>query len=128
MKQGRLPARLLLIALAGMGCDAFSPAIGEAESGSVDIYAGKVWYQARAEKELRWVGVLEPREPAVGPNSRSSLHYTLVTDQGEFPVYAAGMVDLLQPFVGHRVTACGKLVDLSSEGFGPELWIGTIRR
>ena len=103
------------------------PACGEGAVDEVEIYAGKDWYQAREENEQSWVGVLEKRRVIEGPNSRASLHYALVTQNGELPVYASNVVELLQPFVGRRVTVRGKVVDLSSEGFAPELWVGTIK-
>lgn len=103
------------------------PACGNGALGSVEIYAGKDWYQSREEYEQEWVGVLEERQTIEGPNSRAALRYALVMQDGELPVYAANVVDLLQPLVGRRVTVRGKVVDMSSEGFARELWVGTIK-
>lgn len=102
------------------------PACGDGAPESVEIYAGKDWYQSREENEQEWVGILEERRTIEGPNSRAALRYALVTQDGELPIYAANVVALLQPFVGRRVTARGKVVDLASEGYGRELWVGTI--
>jgi hypothetical protein len=34
---------------------------------------------------------------------------------------------VLSGFVGHTVVAAGKLVNLSGEGFGEELWLASLR-
>jgi len=61
-----------------------------------------------------------------GPAARTALRYELVTDAESFAVYAPGEGRELEPFIGQQVVARAKLIDLSSEGFGTELWIGSI--
>lgn len=91
-----------------------------------EVYAGAHWYQARPEPEKEWRGVLRERDAVVGPGARSALRYTLITGDRQLPVYAANVERVLAPFVGRQVIAYGKQVDLSEEGFGEELWIGSI--
>jgi hypothetical protein len=102
---------------------------GSEQGGTVaQIYAGDDWYRARPEPEEAWRGVLRERDTPTGPATRTSLRYTLVAGGEGVPVYAAQEMDQLAPFVGHEVAVHGKLVDLSAEGFGKELWIGSIRK
>lgn len=91
------------------------------------IYAGTDWYDSRPEPEQTWHGVLQKREVAVGPATRAALAYILITEEGEFTVYAARAEDKLAPLVGRRVLAEGKLVNLSNEGYGQELWLASVR-
>lgn len=91
-----------------------------------DIYATADWYQNQPEPENVWRGLLMRRELIRGPATRLGLSFELVTDKGSVPVYASGAEDRLDPFVGCRVFVRGKLVDLSQEGYGQELWIATV--
>ncbi len=91
------------------------------------IFAGQAWYLDRPEPEQVWTGVLEARQVAPGPNTRDALTYALVTAEGALPVYAAGVADVLGRYAGRPVQVTGRWVDLSAEGFGPELWIGSLR-
>lgn len=93
----------------------------------IPIYADEDWYQARSEAEIVWHGVLQARESDRGPAGRQALLYELVTDSGTLPVYAANAQPRLDPLLGQQVEILGKLVDLSDEGFGEELWIATVR-
>jgi hypothetical protein len=52
--------------------------------------------------------------------------YALVTNDRELDVYAAQADATLAPLEGLWVVAMGKLVDLSGEGFGEELWLASI--
>lgn len=102
------------------------------QSAEVVIYANEDWYRDRAEPERQWTGVLEKRDPDPGPSGRPALRFMLKSDERSLPVYAAGVVEKLAPFTGKGVTGKGvlaraKLVDLRSEGYGLELWIGTLR-
>ena len=97
------------------------------QEGSVTIHADETWYRSRPETEREWMGVLQRRDPVEGPGARATLRFSLVTGGADLAVYAAGVVERLEPFVDRHVTVRGKLVDLSDEGFGPELWIGSIR-
>jgi hypothetical protein len=102
---------------------------GSEQGGTVThIYEGAEWYRARPEPEEAWRGVLRERDIPTGPATRTSVRYTLVAGEERIPVYAAQAMDQLAFFVGHEVAVRGKLVDLSAEGFGKELWIGSIRK
>ena len=50
----------------------------------------------------------------------------LATYGGKYPVYAAGREEKLTRLAGWRLRVRGKRVDLREEGFGEELWIGTV--
>ena len=91
-----------------------------------EIYANADWYRARQEPEKLWRGVLRERDVTVGPASRTALLYTLITENSQLLVYAAKVGRQLASLVGRQVLVRGKLVDLSGEGFGQELWIGSI--
>ncbi|MBD0345175.1 MAG: hypothetical protein ICV63_10210 [Coleofasciculus sp. Co-bin14] len=91
------------------------------------IYSGSEWYRSRPELEKQWRGVLQKRDAPVGPATRDALKYVLITEDSQLPVYAANVEQQLAPFVGHQVLVNGKLVGLANEGFGQELWIGSIK-
>jgi hypothetical protein len=91
------------------------------------IFAGTEWYCAQPESEKSWQGLLQERDVPRGPATRIALGYSLVTDEGSFPVYSANVEHQLAPFSGRWVTVTGKLVDLGREGFGRELWIASIK-
>lgn len=91
-----------------------------------EIYGAMDWYRARPEPEAQWRGRVQKREPPVGPNTRLGLDYTLDTGAGQIPMYAAHVQAQLAPFVEREVLIVGKLIDLTKEGFGQELWIGGI--
>jgi hypothetical protein len=91
----------------------------------IEVDGAMEWYRDRPEREQEFRGTLRRREVVAGPMARAALRYTLDTDAGPLPVYAPEP-DRLEPYVGHEVVARAKLVDLTAEGFGPELWIGSI--
>jgi hypothetical protein len=95
-------------------------------SGAVLIFGEEAWYLERPEPEQDLQGVLENRPPARGPNDRGGLAFTLVMDRERLPVYAANAEEKLQPYVGRPITVRAKVVDLSSEGFGREVWVGWV--
>jgi hypothetical protein len=92
-----------------------------------EIFASADWYIVRSEPEREWRGVLRERDVLFGPASRTALLHTLITEEGQLPVYTANIGQQVAPFVGLPVKVRGKLVDLSDEGFGQELWIGSIQ-
>lgn len=93
-----------------------------------EIFARTEWYRARPEPEREWRGVLRDRDVPTGPASRTALSYALITnDQKLHPVYAANVEKQLAPYVGRAVIMRAKLVDLSGEGYGQELWAASIR-
>jgi hypothetical protein len=91
------------------------------------VYAGFDWYLDCKEDEKVWKGIVQRRLAPIGPNTRTANKYVLLTEDAEFPIYAANVEGKIGEYVGRNVVICGKLVDLSIEGFGKELWIGTIR-
>ena len=92
----------------------------------VRIYTDEAFYRRRGEPEQPFVGRLERKDVVQGPGTRRHA-YRLVTDDREIPVYATPAADgRLQPLVGRQAQVEGKLIDLRDEGFGLELWIGTI--
>jgi hypothetical protein len=93
-----------------------------------EIYAEADWYRERPEPEREWRGVLRERHVSAGPAGRPALAFDLVSNEATLPTYAAGVEPKLAPFVDLPVVVRGKRVDLTSEGYGPELWIGALRR
>jgi hypothetical protein len=71
--------------------------------------------------------VLRRRRPPSGPAGRAALAYALEGEGRSLDVYAANVEEVLAGFVDRTVVASGKLVDLSDEGFGKELWLASIR-
>jgi hypothetical protein len=96
--------------------------------GTPKLYADTDWYSERPEQQQEWRGVLKRRDPGIGPDSRTALTYALVTNDRELDVYAARADAILAPLEGLRVVAKGKLVDLSAEGFGEELWLASVNQ
>jgi hypothetical protein len=91
------------------------------------VFAEESWYRERPEREEQRVGVLRKTQPRTGPNSRSALRYTFQDRKAILPVYAPAEIANIERVIGKRITAVGKTVDLRSEGFGLEFWIGSIR-
>ena len=93
------------------------------------VFADSDWYVARSEVERELRGVLRERTVTLGPASRAAVSLELVVEERQpLPVYAANVRPQLAQHVGRRVTIRGKLVDLTQEGYGKELWIGWIRQ
>jgi hypothetical protein len=91
------------------------------------LYADADWYRVRPETEQDWRGTLKRREVVAGPGARTALRYTLATASETLAVYDPSGARL-ERFVGREVVVRGKRVDLTAEGFGPELWAASIRR
>lgn len=104
---------------------ASTPAPG-ATPAMTEVFAGMDWYRARPEPEEEYRGTLRRRDVVAGPATRTALRYTLLTETGPFAVYAPDNDQTLEPYVGHPVVVRAKLVNLTAEGFGVELWIGAI--
>ena len=90
----------------------------------VEIFEQEPWYRARPELERSWSGTLRRRSVIAGPNARTALRYSLITPGGVLAVYAP--TDRLETFVDTAVVVHAKLIDLTHEGFGLELWPGSI--
>ncbi len=101
--------------------------VNDNRGAAVRIYADADWYRTRPEPERRWYGILKERPVISGPSNRTALTFALVTKEGTYLVYAAGVGKDLAPFTGWRLDVEGKLVDLTDEGFGKELWVASFR-
>jgi hypothetical protein len=91
-----------------------------------DIYASTSWYRERPEPEELLEGLLIEAPPATGSGEQRALGFVLVTFGAKYPVYAAGREEKLTRLAGWRLRVRAKRVDLREEGFGEELWIGTV--
>jgi hypothetical protein len=92
-----------------------------------EVFASRPWYRERPEPEEELEGLLLAAPPAaLGPASRGTVGFILQTPGADHPVYSAGMDDVLRSLGGRRVRVRAKLVDLSSEGFGVELWVARV--
>ncbi len=90
------------------------------------IFADEPWYRDRREPERDWEGVLSARAAGAGPNTREALGHLLQMRDRSVPVYTPSVSATLHPFINRRVRIVGKVVDLSREGFGEELWPGWV--
>jgi hypothetical protein len=81
------------------------------------------WYDDRAEPEQSVSGVLKAAATPSTPGGRDRLPYRLLVDGESVAVYGPALEDRLGDLVDQPVVLVGKLVDLSDEGFGPELWV-----
>lgn len=120
------------IILLGLGiwsrCSPTKLPVNEKKPLMIEIFAKADWYLERPEPEMEWRGLLQERDVPVSPTSRAGVRYLLITKDKQFPVYAANVEQQFATFVGHSVIVRGKLVDLSNEGYGQELWIASIRQ
>ena len=91
-----------------------------------DIFALEDWYRTRPEPEQEWRGILRERDAPISPAGRTALRYTFISGSQQLLVYVANSERQFAPYVDVPVLVRGKLVDLSSEGLGDELWIGSI--
>ena len=91
-----------------------------------DIFAHEGWYRSCPEAEEEWHGILRKRDAPISPAGRTALRYTLITDEQQLPVYVANREQQFAQYADAPIRLRGKLVDLSGEGFGHELWVGSI--
>ena len=128
---GYLPLLIIIVSFClgagASGCSRLNSSSKLPNVAMTQIYGEADWYRARPEPEQQWRGELRERDVIAGPTTRTALIYRLVTTDKEIPVYAANVEQKLALFVGRQVLIYGKLVDLSREGFGQELWIASIR-
>ena len=85
----------------------------------------ETWYDDRPEPEQSVSGVLKVTSISSTPSGRDRLAYRLLANGGLIPVYGPAFEDRLDQMVDQKIVLVGKLVDLSGEGFGLELWIGS---
>lgn len=82
------------------------------------------WYEERTEPEETYRGKLVTRVPVISPGGRTRLLYELeIGDEAPLAIYAPEIEETLERLTDRDVELVGKLVDLSSEGFGVELWL-----
>ncbi|MBA2304984.1 MAG: hypothetical protein H0W08_20465 [Acidobacteria bacterium] len=82
------------------------------------------WYAEREEPEETMLGLLRSRETGASPMGRTRLLFELVLPDGSaLPIYGPDPEAALSGLVGREVRVTGRVVDLSSEGFGQELWV-----
>lgn len=91
-----------------------------------DIFAREDWYRTHPEPEQEWRGILRKRNAPISPAGRTALRYTLITDEQQLPVYVANSERQFASYADAPIRVRGKLIDLSSEGLGQELWVGSI--
>jgi hypothetical protein len=82
------------------------------------------WYLERPEPQVVLNGVLRRRDVVTSPGGRDRLLFELEGATGErLVIYGPRAEAALDRLVGHTVEIAGKLVELTGEGFGQELWI-----
>jgi hypothetical protein len=84
------------------------------------------WYDDRAEPEQSVSGVLRAATVPSTPGGRDRLPYRLLVDGEYVAVYGPALEHRLDDLVDQPVVLVGKMVDLSDEGFGPELWVRSV--
>lgn len=80
------------------------------------------WYDDRTEPEQSVSGVLSTAAAPSTPGGRDRLPYRLLVGGEAVAVYGPALEERLAGLVGQPVVLVGKMVDLSDEGFGLELW------
>jgi hypothetical protein len=84
----------------------------------------EAWYRERPEPQGSWSGVLRRREVVTSPGGRDRLLFELEQPDGErLVIYGPPAEGVLELYVDGSVRLDGKLVDLTGEGLGRELWI-----
>ena len=91
-----------------------------------DIFALEDWYRVRPEPEQEWRGILRKRDAPITPAGRTALRYIFITGEQQLPVYVANIDRQFASFTDVPVLVRGKVIDLSNEGFGEELWVASI--
>jgi hypothetical protein len=94
---------------------------------SLQVFANEPFYRQRPETEEVLTGVLQAVPVREGPNTRD-MPFVLLAGKDRLSVYVSGFdQEKLEPYVGHEVEVVGKRIDQREEGYGIEVWIGTIR-
>jgi len=84
------------------------------------------WYDDRTEPEQSVSGVLRAAGTPSTPGGRDRLPYRLLVDSELVAVYGPALEGRLDDLVDQHVVLVGKMVDLSDEGFGLELWVRSL--
>ena len=87
---------------------------------------GEHWYDDRAEPEQSIAGVLKAAPVRNTPSGRDRLPFRILVREQLVAVYGPALEDRLHTLVDQPVVLIGKMVDLSDEGFGPELWVRSL--
>jgi hypothetical protein len=83
------------------------------------------WYDARPEPEAVYQGTLRSTTPVISPGGRTRLLFELeITPGKRLAIYAPAHEGILRKAVDQEAVLVGKIVNLSSEGHGVELWLG----
>ena len=95
------------------------------------VHKNESWYQIETSPEKIFEGVIKRHQVPIGPNNRpASSKYALEIQEGDnttlIPIYTPNVEEFLSKFAEEKVSLYGKIVDLSKEGFGRELWLGSI--
>ena len=111
----------------GMGFSQVSEGRQDVAGETLGIFAGEPFYLEAEPPEQLFTGTLRRRDIVQGPGTRRHA-YRLISADRELDLYATSYAARrLAPWIGRRVRIQGKLIDLSKEGFGLELWVGEIR-
>jgi hypothetical protein len=85
------------------------------------------WYRERDEPEETFVGVVRERETGPSPMGRTRLRFELERRGGPaLPIYGPDAEAAIAGLVGRAVRIRGRVVDLTAEGYGPELWVASV--
>lgn len=83
------------------------------------------WYDARPEPEAICQGTVRSTTPVISPGGRTRLLFELEIAPGKrLAIYAPTHEETLRKAIDRDAVLVGKVVDLSSEGHGVELWLG----
>jgi hypothetical protein len=89
--------------------------------------APPAWYRERPEPEEELVGILRARAAGASPMGRTRLLFELERDSGmPLPIYPPEVEAGLAVLVGRRVHLTGRLVDMTHDDSGLELWVASV--
>jgi hypothetical protein len=89
--------------------------------------APPAWYRERPEPEEELIGIVRARATGASPMGRTRLLFELGRDSGmPLPIYAPEGEAGLAGLVGRRVRLTGRLVDMTHEDSGLELWVASV--
>ncbi len=112
--------------LYGVAVAAHAGAPTIADMATRQLYAQEAFYRQAEPPEQIFIGRLQRHGVTLGPGNRPH-PYQLLWEGGRLEIYATPSAEkMLAPYVGRQVRIQGKAIDLSGEGYGRELWIGTI--
>lgn len=101
--------------------------LGGAGQITIVLHEDASWYLERSEPEEVWEGVLEVLDAVQGPGGRTHRYMLGMEQAGRLSIYTGNLGDALDDLGRRRVRVTGKLVDLSDEGFGKEIWPARVK-